>query len=156
MVNIGLACHDKHGQCQCIFPNEHICNIIIFNETCLSIDGSEGNEKGVCSDIVLHDPRFPMAGKATNKDSLTATLIGGSNAVGEALPPTSSSILIDSLGLTAGTNGTAPLGSILKGGWMIGSLDCILSIRSSPFILTKKHILKCNSGPGQLQIDLLA
>jgi hypothetical protein len=28
-----------------------------------------------------------MAGKATNKDSLTATLICGSNAAGKALPP---------------------------------------------------------------------
>ena len=38
-------------------------------------------------EIVLHDPRFPIAGKATNKDSLTATFISGSNAAGEALPP---------------------------------------------------------------------
>jgi hypothetical protein len=30
-----------------------------------------------------------MAKKVTNKDSLMATLIGGSNAAGKALPPTS-------------------------------------------------------------------
>ena len=61
-------------------------NILNFDETCLSVDGSEGR-RGGRPEIVLHDPRFPMTGKATNKDSLTATLISGSNAAGEALPP---------------------------------------------------------------------
>jgi hypothetical protein len=47
----------------------------------------EGRKEGGHQDIVLHDPRFPMTGKATNKDSLTATFISGSNAAGKALPP---------------------------------------------------------------------
>ena len=37
--------------------------------------------------MTLHDPQLPYDGKRTNKDSLTATLVCGSNAAGEALPP---------------------------------------------------------------------
>jgi hypothetical protein len=37
--------------------------------------------------MTLHDPRLPFNGKRTNKDSLIATFVYGSNAAGEALPP---------------------------------------------------------------------
>ncbi len=84
LVELGFAFHDERGQC--IIPGEQLQLIINFNETCLSADGREGR-KGGHLEIVLHDPRLPMAGKVTNKDSITATLITGSNAVGEALPP---------------------------------------------------------------------
>ncbi len=60
--------------------------ILNFDETCLTADGSEGR-RGGRPEMVLHDPRFPFAGKTTNKDSLTETMITGSNAAGEALPP---------------------------------------------------------------------
>ncbi len=46
LVNLGFALYDKHGEC--IIPDEQIRNIINFDETCLSLDGSD-----------LHDPRFP-------------------------------------------------------------------------------------------------
>ncbi len=82
MVDLGFAFNDKRGEC--IVPDEQIRNIINFDETCLSLDGSEGR-RGGHPEIILHDPRFPMTGKATNKDSLTATLICGSNAAGRAI-----------------------------------------------------------------------
>jgi len=37
--------------------------------------------------IMQHDPWFPYSGKQTNTDRLAATLICGSNAASEALPP---------------------------------------------------------------------
>jgi hypothetical protein len=84
LVDLGIAFYDKDRQC--VIPNKQLCNIVNFDETCLSADGSKG-KRGGRPEIVIHDPRFPMAGKATNKDSLTATLICGSNATGKALPP---------------------------------------------------------------------
>ncbi len=36
---------------------------------------------------MIYDPRFPVAGKAACKSSLTSTLITGSTATGEAFPP---------------------------------------------------------------------
>ena len=38
-------------------------------------------------DCVMYDPRFPVVGLATTKSSLTSTLITGSTAAGEVLPP---------------------------------------------------------------------
>ena len=61
MVDLGFAFYDKRGEC--IISNEQIRDIINFDETCLSLDGSEGRRRGR-PEIVLHDPRFPMTGKA--------------------------------------------------------------------------------------------
>jgi hypothetical protein len=37
--------------------------------------------------VTCYDVRFPQLGKATSKSALTTTMIGGSNAVGEPIPP---------------------------------------------------------------------
>ena len=84
LVELGFATRGADGKV--IIPPEQLYNIINFDETCLSVDGSEGR-RGGRPEITLHDPRLPYTGKRTNKDSLTATLVMGSNAAGEALPP---------------------------------------------------------------------
>ena len=84
LIWLGFAFEDDGGNMT--IPDEQLRNIINFDETCLSVDGSQ-RRRGGWPEIVLHDPRFPMTGKSTNKDSLTATLICGSNAAGEALVP---------------------------------------------------------------------
>ena len=84
LVQLGFAKRDEDGTVR--IPDEQLPYIINFDETCLSLDGSTGN-KGGRRPITLHDPRLPFNGKQTNKDSLTATLVCGSNAAGEALPP---------------------------------------------------------------------
>ncbi len=84
LIRLGFAFEDDSGNVT--IPNEQLRNNINFNETCLSIDGSQGR-RGGRPEIVLHDPRFPMTGKSTNKDSLAATLICGSNAADKALVP---------------------------------------------------------------------
>jgi hypothetical protein len=84
LVNLGFATRDANGKVA-IIP-EQLRNITNFDETCLSLDGTEGR-RGGRPEITLHDPRLPYNGKRLNKDSLTATLICGSNAADEALPP---------------------------------------------------------------------
>jgi hypothetical protein len=69
-VNLGFATKNNDGKVS-IIP-EQLCNIINFDETCLSLDGTEGR-RGGRPEITLHDPWLPYNGKRSNKDSLTAT-----------------------------------------------------------------------------------
>jgi len=84
LVDLGFASRGADGTVT--IPEEQLYYIINFDETCLSLDGSEGR-RGGRPQMTLHDPRLPYDGKRTNKDSLTATLVCGSNAAGEALTP---------------------------------------------------------------------
>ena len=125
--------------------------ILNFDEPCLSLDGSEGR-KGGRPEMTLHDPRLPYNGKQTNKNSLPATLVCGSNAAGEALPPTFNSkqrqqrikvrgygmmfsrIVGEwwvSLGLTVKDRGIQPLASTQRGEWMMTSSSNMCSTPSS-------------------------
>jgi hypothetical protein len=86
LVELGFATRGDDGKVK--IPEDQLRFIINFNETCLSLDGTEGR-RGGRPEITLHDPRLSYNGKQTNKDrSLTATLVCvcGSNAAGEALP----------------------------------------------------------------------
>jgi hypothetical protein len=61
--------------------------ILNMDETCLSLDGSNGNRGGRPT-VTYYDVRFPQLGKATSKSALTTTMISGSTAAGEPpLPP---------------------------------------------------------------------
>ena len=84
LVDLGFAVRNADGKVT--IPDKQLYYIINFDETCLSLDGSKGR-RGGRPQMMLHDPRFPYDGKRANKDSLTATLVCGSNAAGEALPP---------------------------------------------------------------------
>ena len=67
-------------------PEEQLGNIINLDETCLSLDGSKGN-RGGRPEVIFFNPKFPQLGRGTSKTSLTTTMICGSTAAGEALPP---------------------------------------------------------------------
>jgi hypothetical protein len=180
LVELGFAFYGKDGKV--VIPDEQLPNIINFDETCLTADGSEGRRGGRPS-MVLHDPRFPMAGKTTNKDSLTATMITGSNAAGEALPPhfqfQTKATTEDKERLKSDVFAFCPrtigkFGTEHEQGW-----DCTFGMNTKggmddeefeSYIINsilplypntldrpgKRLILKCDSGPGRLQIDLLA
>ena len=60
--------------------------ILNFDETCLSLDGSKSNRGGRPT-VTYYDVRFPQLGKATSKSALTTTMISGSSAAGESIPP---------------------------------------------------------------------
>ena len=69
-----------------LIPEHQLKNILNFDETCLSLDGStlkRGGRPVACRT----DPRLPQVGKTTSKSSQTVTMITGSNAYGEVLPP---------------------------------------------------------------------
>ena len=84
LVKLGFATRDANGTITIIPKQLH--NIINFNETSLFLDGMEGR-RGGHPEITFHDPWLPYIGNRLNNDSLTATLICGSNAAGKALPP---------------------------------------------------------------------
>lgn len=146
------------------------------------MDGTEGR-RGGRPEITLHDPRLPYNGKRSNKDSLTATLVCGSNAAGEALPPhfqfqtkatTEEGQRIRNkvfahvvsvrgqFGHDEEKDFDVTFGLNTKGGmddrefrlYVINSiLPLYPNTRDKPGF---RLLLKCDSGPGRLQIELLA
>ena len=85
LIELGLADRDPTTG-KVMIPEEQLRNMINLDETNCSLDGSTQN-KGGRPEGILSDPRFPMVGRMTSKSSLSTTLICGSNAAGEALPP---------------------------------------------------------------------
>jgi len=74
LVELGFAYYDPITNKVCI-PREQLINILNFDETCMSMDGSTQN-RGGRPEVILYDPRFPQVGKATcKKSSLTSTMI---------------------------------------------------------------------------------
>ena len=84
-MELGFAYYDPITNKVCI-PEEQLINILNFDETCMSMDGSTQN-RGVRPEVILYDPMFPQVGKVTSKSSLTSTMITGSNAAGDPIPP---------------------------------------------------------------------
>ena len=84
-MELGFAYYDPITKKVCI-PEKQLINILNFDETCMSMDGSTQN-RGVRPEVILYDPRFPQVGKVTSKSSLTSTMITGSNAAGDPIPP---------------------------------------------------------------------
>jgi len=72
LVELGFAYYDPITNKVCI-PREQLINILNFDETCMSMDGSTQN-RGGRPEVILYDPRFPQVGKATSKSSLTSTM----------------------------------------------------------------------------------
>jgi len=180
LVDLGFATRDADGKVA-IIPKQ-LRNILNFDETCPSLDGMDGR-RGGRPEITLHDPRLPYKGKRSNKDSLTVTLICGSNAAGEALPPhfqfqtkattdegqrlrnevfRYSSQTFGFFGKKVEEGYDSTFGLNTKGGMD----DCefekyVIQLikRLYPNTLNRPGmwlILKCDSGPGRLQLELLA
>ena len=60
--------------------------ILNIDEACLSLDGSQGKRGGRPTSII-DNPNLNSTGKKVTKSSATATMITGSNVLGEAIPP---------------------------------------------------------------------
>jgi hypothetical protein len=85
LVELGFATRDQDTG-NIVISDKQLGLILNFDETCLNLDGSS-TTRGGRPEALIYDPRFPMVGKATCKCSLTSTLITGSTAAGEVLPP---------------------------------------------------------------------
>jgi hypothetical protein len=84
LLDLGLLEQDESGKLN--IPKAQLRNILNFDKTCLSLDGSSINRGGRPA-AYYHDPRLPQVGISTSKMSQTITMIIGSNSWGEALPP---------------------------------------------------------------------
>eukprot|EP00804_Cyclotella_cryptica_P000480 CCRYP_020022-RA/>CCRYP_020022-RA protein AED:0.37 eAED:0.37 QI:0/0/0/1/0/0/2/0/185 len=65
---------------------EQLKKIINIDETCLVLDGSKCN-RGGRPEITFYSPNLPNLGQATIKTSVSTTMITGSTAAGEPIPP---------------------------------------------------------------------
>jgi len=84
LVDYGFATINTNGEL--LFDIEMMKRILNLDETCMSLDGGNGNRGGHPT-VMYYDARFSQLGKATSKSALTTTMIGGSNAAGEPIPP---------------------------------------------------------------------
>jgi len=180
LIDLGFMEDDGTGKY--ILPDRQLRNIINFDETCLSLDGSSINRGGRPA-AHYHDPRLPQVGISTSKTSHTTTMITGSNAWGEALPPhfqfmTSTQtddgkqIRNECIRYMKNVKGEFGLGEIASKPVSIGmnekggmdEEEFAKYIRNAimplyPNALPAKGkwvLLKCDSGPGRLNLDLLA
>ena len=69
-----------------LIPKRKLQDIVNFDETCLSLDGSTVTRRGH-PEGSWEDSQLPSVGKSTSKTSQTTTMIGGSNTFGEVVPP---------------------------------------------------------------------
>lgn len=179
LVELGFGYRDASGAI--VIPEEQLKNILNFDETRLSLDGSQGN-RGGRPEVIFFDPRFPQLGKATSKSALTTTMITGSNAAGEALPPHfqfQTKVLsaettrirydvADFMPMVIGKFGADEVrewpttyGMNEKGGMDNTKFEKYIKNSIVPLYphardeFGKRVLLKCDSGPGRMNIDLL-
>ena len=85
LVTLGFATRED-GAKGITIPPDQLVRILNFDDTALSLDGS-GTSAGGRPKAVFYNPNLPLVGKATLKESACTTMITGSNAAGEAIPP---------------------------------------------------------------------
>ncbi len=84
VVDYGFATINSSNELH--FEEKMKRRILNLDETCLSLDGSNGNHGGRPT-VTYYDVHFPQLGKAMSKSALTTTMITRSTAAGEPLPP---------------------------------------------------------------------
>ena len=176
----GFLEYDSNGNNPTI-PERLLPNILNFDETSLSLDGSTVT-RGGRPPVQFQDQRLPQLGKSTSKTSQTTTMINGSNAWGEALPPhfqfmtsaqteegkqiRSDSVLftrriVGKFGLEEEVELPVTFGVNEKGGMNDDEFAEYLKTAIMPLYPNaapekgKWVILKCDGGPGRMNIDLL-
>ena len=177
---LGLMENDKRRKP--FIPPNKMQRILNFDETNLLLEGSLIN-RGGRPVAYWFDPRLPQIGLETVKSAYLCTMITGSTAFGEALPPhfqfaTSAKTdegkrlqvdcicwmknVVGEFGLGKTTSLPATIGMNEKGSMDMEEFaqyicNAIMPIYPDADPLFRKWvILKYNSGPGQMNIDLLA
>ena len=85
LVDLGFATRVNEGG-DIYISNEQMGRILNLDETCLSSDGGLGDRVGR-PEVTFFNPKLPQLGTGTSKSALTSTLITGSNALGQGVPP---------------------------------------------------------------------
>ena len=83
MEDLSFAKRDK--EVDLYIPVEQLSHIIIVDNSCLSLDGSNG-QRGGHPKAVFYCPSLLNPGRDMDKSSMTNTLITGSTAAREAIP----------------------------------------------------------------------
>ena len=84
LEDLGFSERDEEGDIY--IPVEQLSCIINVNESCLSLGGSN-RHRGGRPEALCYCPSLPQTGSYTGKSIMTTTLITGSTAAGEAIPP---------------------------------------------------------------------
>ncbi len=181
VVEYGFATINQNGQL--LFDKKMKMRVLNLDETNLSLDGSNGN-RGGRPRATYYDLRFPQLGKATSrKSALSTSMISGSTAAGEPLPPhfqfqtaaqsaEGEAIRIECIRYMLDVRGTFGhpteqsfpilLGLNAKGGMddeefseYLKNLIMKLYPDAAP-VKGRWVVIKCDSGPGRLNPTLLA
>ena len=81
---LGFVRRDSGGKL--VIPDDQLSRILNFNETCLSVDGSQGQHGGRPA-VSFWDPCLPQIDKATRKSALISMMSTGSTVASKAIPP---------------------------------------------------------------------
>mmetsp|Transcript_24214 Transcript_24214/g.44508 ORF Transcript_24214/g.44508 Transcript_24214/m.44508 type:complete len:349 (+) Transcript_24214:479-1525(+) len=180
LEELGFAIRNEAGELY--IPEEQLARILNLDESCLSMDGSNG-QRGGRLEAVFYFPQLPQTGRATSKSSLTTTFITGSTSAGEALPPhfqfSTKAQSKDTEKIRAqfalfmpqirGKFGNmeerlwpVTFGMNAKGGMDEAEFEKYLTHSIFPLypdvkdVMGKRVMLKVDSGPGRLNMELLA
>ena len=164
------------------FFENQVNRIINVDETDGSLDNTKGN-KGGRPPIVFTDPDLARGAVAANKSGYSSTVICGSSATGEAIPPhfqlktlaqsddtkrisvdwfVHSARVIGKFGLETERELPTTFGMNEKGGMNAIELDKYIKKAILPLfpdladVPGKRVLLKLDSGPGRMNLDMLA
>ena len=84
LMELGFAHYGEENTV--VIPFDILERILNIVKTCLVLDGPKCN-RGGRPEITIYSLYLPKLGKATIKNSTATTMISGSTAVGEPLPP---------------------------------------------------------------------
>lgn len=84
LLDLGFAFTNAKGAVE-IFT-EQLKNVLNLDESSVGTDGTVDLQGGRQPSVLL-DPSLPSSGTGASKSNTTSTFIGGSNAIGEPLPP---------------------------------------------------------------------
>jgi hypothetical protein len=180
LEELGFGKRNEEGDL--IIPEEQLSRILNIDESCLSMDGSKGRRGGRPT-AVFYSPILPQSGRPTGKSGLTTTLITGSTAAGEAIPPhfqfstrakttdkmklrmemvTFMPDILGRFGCTEERNWPISFGVNAKGGMDEEEFEKYLLNSIFPLYPDVKNedgkrvLIKVDSGPGRLNVLLLA
>jgi len=180
LVEFGFATYDANGELD--IDAELMHRILNMDETCISLNGSNGNRGGRPT-VTYCDIRFPQLGRATSKSALTMTMISGNNSAGEPIPPhfqfqtaaqtdEAEAVRVETIRYTLDVQATfgheevqsfpISIGLNSKGGMdddeffeYLQKSIMKLYPDAAP-VKGKWVVIKCDSGPGRLNAKLLA
>ena len=186
LIELGFAREKEAGDVgvkgELVFFDGQLKRIINFDETDGSIDDTTG-QRGGRPPMTFHAPDLAGGATAVNKSGYSSTIICGSNAAGEPLPPhfqlktmaqtnekqrmsvewfASTKNIIAQFGHQSERELSCTFGMNEKAGMNATELDKYIEnsilplypdIEDTPL---KRVIMKADSGPGRMNVDMLA